>query len=128
MTKRMSGFYTPEVAMVLLISLFAIFSLLFLGFYIHDVQVLQTEMNRLTDQAAAEDWEEEKLLWEAEGRLIGEELALMCMKVERLETKKDLGALVLVAEIKDGTIKSTVKNHSPEEFTRKTEAVKESVE
>ena len=121
MTKRMSGFYTPEVAMVLLISLFAIFSLLFLGFYIHDVQVLQTEMNRLTDQAASEDWEEE-------GRLIGEELALMCMKVERLETKKELGALILVAEIKDGTIKSTVKNHSPEEFARKTEAVKESVE
>ena len=128
MTKRISGFYTREAAMVLLISLFSIFSLVSLGFYLHDIQSIQAEMNWLTDLASTESWNQEELLWEGEGRISAEALGLLSLEVLQVEVREEAGVQTLVVETKYGMLKSEVKIHSPEDFARKTEAVKESIE
>lgn len=128
MRKEICAFYTPEAALVMLISLLAIFSLIILAFRLHDTQSVQAELNRLMDRAEAEGWEEEKLLGEAERLLLSGDLRLFFLNVEEVKIQREDGEMTLSAETREKAIRSTYSPHEPEEFMRKSEAIKGIIE
>ena len=61
MKGKLGAFYTAEASFVLTIGILTLFSLLLLAFYLHDIQILQSEWRSLADRAVSEEWNCERL-------------------------------------------------------------------
>jgi hypothetical protein len=133
--ERMRGSYTVEAAFVMCISLFSLLSLLFLAFYLHDIQCVKTTMNGIADRAVAEGWEKEELK-EVLERGLGE-LKLFFLRLEGIEPvgasewRQEIyfpipsyARLFFGKTIRDGYVSVQINHVCPEQFVRKTEAVK----
>ena len=93
----LEGYYTVEAAFVMMLGLMAVFTLLYLSFFIHDIQCLQSELNVLADRAVAEEWKKEAILEEAEKKR--EEIGLMVLRIEKVEVREK----EIIAEVIGGT-------------------------
>ena len=135
----MRGSYTIESAFVMSIGLFALLSLLFLAFYLQDIQCLLAGMNETADRAAAEGWSEAEL----EEALKQEEGERRLFFLRRKETELSgvsgwrqgiyfpipfYAKLFFQDTIRDGFVPVQVNHFCPERFIRQTEAVKEVIE
>lgn len=118
------------------ISLFAIFALVYLAFFIHDEQAARAEMGRILARAAAEGWDEGRICeeWEDNRRC-----HLFFMKVQEKEAAaggdKELKVRVsfpvpayTAAYFRDkerkGWLEEKREVYQPQEFARKAEALK----
>lgn len=133
---RVEAVYTLEAAFVMLISLSALLALTGLTFYVHDRQVLESEMSRLVRRAAEEAWTEEALRKEFDR---GNNCTLFFLKVEEVRTSAEAGK-TLEAKIEfpllpflptwfeeeetAGWVRRSASAYLPQEFIRKTEAWK----
>lgn len=133
---RVAGVYTVEAAILMCISLFAIFALVYLAFFIHDEQAARAEMGRILARAAAEGWDEGRICeeWEDNRRC-----HLFFMKVQEKEAAaggdKELKVRVsfpvpayTAAYFRDkerkGWLEEKREVYQPQEFARKAEALK----
>lgn len=123
----------------MLISLFSIFSVIFFAFFLHDKQAVRSEMKRIVTKAAAEDWDERRIRCEWEQN---RSCHLFYMKVE--EDKSDVhmksgkglevrvsfpipiyGTVYFQKTGRGGWLREEKAPYLPQEFARKTEALKE---